>query len=103
MGKGLKALSRKPEAELSRFCSDCKRGLVLGYAHHLAQSSGDGNRAVFEAGRLSRAYGLASEPMSEFFSGGDSRLAETFSAPAITGRRRASAGGASGGAAYLLF
>ncbi|HBH7048193.1 TPA: DUF2623 family protein [Serratia marcescens] len=33
---------------------------------------------AFEAGQLSRAYGLGSEPMSEFFSGGDSRLAEKF-------------------------
>ena len=97
---GLKAENLKPETELSRFCSDYKRGFVLGYAHHLAQRCGDENRAAFEAGQLSRAYGLGSEPMSEFFSGGDSRLAESFSAPAITGRRRASAGGASGGAQH---
>lgn len=64
---GLKAESLKPETELSRFCSDYKRGFVLGYAHHLAQRCGDENRAAFEAGQLSRAYGLGSEPMSEFF------------------------------------
>ncbi|BEL81087.1 DUF2623 family protein [Serratia marcescens] len=75
---GLKAENLKPEAELSRFCSDYKRGFVLGYAHHLAQRCGDENRAAFEAGQLSRAYGLGREPMSEFFSGGDSRLAEKF-------------------------
>ncbi|MEX0631759.1 DUF2623 domain-containing protein [Serratia ureilytica] len=40
---------------------------MLGYAHHLAQRCGDENRAAFEAGQLSCAYGLGSEPMSEFF------------------------------------
>ncbi|CAI0712001.1 DUF2623 family protein [Serratia entomophila] len=75
---GLKAQSLKPAAELSKFCSDYKRGFVLGYAHHLAQSSGDENRAAFEAGRLCRAYGLSRDPTSEFFSGGASSLAEKF-------------------------
>ncbi|MGL1809629.1 UNVERIFIED_CONTAM: DUF2623 family protein [Serratia marcescens] len=75
---GLKAENLQPEAELSRFCTDYKRGFVLGYAHHLAQRCGDENRAAFEAGQLSRAYGLGREPMSEFLSGGDSRLAEKF-------------------------
>lgn len=97
---GLKAESLKPETELSRFCSDYKRGFVLGYAHHLAQRCGDENRAAFEAGQLSRAYGLGSEPMSEFFPAATAGWRRSFSAPAITGRRRASAGGASGGAQH---
>ncbi|WP_061797502.1 DUF2623 family protein [Serratia ficaria] len=75
---GLKAQNLKPAAELSKFCSDYKRGFVLGYAHRLAESTGDENQAAFEAGRLCRDYGLGGESMGEFFSGGVSRLAEKF-------------------------
>lgn len=75
---GLVAQNAGPASELTRFCCDYKRGFVLGYAHHLAQSLGDENQAAFEAGLLCRAYSLNGEVMSEFFSGGANRLAEKF-------------------------
>lgn len=75
---GLAARDAKPAAQLSRFCCDYKRGFVLGYAHHLAESLGDENQAAFEAGLLCRAYDLYGEMMSEFFTGGSNRLAEKF-------------------------
>jgi hypothetical protein len=75
---GLKAQDASPPDQLSRFCCDYKRGFVLGYAHHLAESLGDENQAAFEAGLLCRAYDLNGELMSEFFSGGANRLAEKF-------------------------
>lgn len=55
---GLKAEYTKPATEIAKFCSDYKRGFVLGYAYHLAESTGDENQAAYQAGLLCREYGL---------------------------------------------
>lgn len=75
---GLKAEYTKPATELSKFCSDYKRGFVLGYAYHLAENTGDENQAAFKAGLLCREYDLDKELTSEFFSGGESHLTAKF-------------------------
>ncbi|RWR00589.1 hypothetical protein ED28_17135 [[Pantoea] beijingensis] len=75
---GLAAEAAKPATELTKFCPDYKRGFILGFAHHLAESLGDENQAAFTAGQLCRAYGLNGELMEEFFSDGASRLPRKF-------------------------
>ncbi|QKJ87143.1 DUF2623 domain-containing protein [Paramixta manurensis] len=75
---GLRADNAKPAEALSKFCSDYKRGFILGYAHHLAESSGDENQAAFKAGLLCRAYGLSGELMEEFFSDSANTLPRKF-------------------------
>ncbi|CNI04400.1 DUF2623 family protein [Yersinia vastinensis] len=75
---GLKAEYTKPATEIAKFCSDYKRGFVLGYAYHLAESTGDENQAAYQAGLLCREYGLDKALTSEFFSGGESRLTVKF-------------------------
>ncbi|NMP28941.1 DUF2623 family protein [Rahnella sp. SAP-1] len=75
---GLTSEDVKPATELTRFCSDYKRGYVLGYAHHCAENSGDGNHAAYQAGLLCKEYGLDGELVAEFFSGGENRLPVRF-------------------------
>ncbi|PKE30328.1 DUF2623 domain-containing protein [Rahnella sp. AA] len=71
-GKGLKAgLSAEsawPASKVSGYCKEYLRGFVLGYAHNLAQITGDDNTAAFEAGVLSRNYSLDKDLVAEFFS-----------------------------------
>ncbi len=75
---GLTAAGTKPAAEISGFCKDYTRGFVLGYAYRRAEIIGDENAAAFEAGQLSREYGLDRELVAEFFSDSANRLSKRF-------------------------
>ncbi|WP_409309249.1 DUF2623 family protein [Pectobacterium sp. B1J-3] len=64
---GLKARNPKSTSEIRTYCYDYRRGYICGYAHSLAETQGDRPKAAFEAGLLSRQYGLERERVAEFF------------------------------------
>jgi len=70
-GKGLMAGLKAREADsvtkVTRFCSDYKRGFVLGFTHRLSEQTGDRQRAAWEAGVLTRRYNLDKEAVVDFF------------------------------------
>lgn len=70
---GLQSDAARPAKEVNGFCTDYKRGFVLGFSHRLAEKSGDRNQAAFEAGVLSKRYGLDRELVAEFFTEVDRR------------------------------
>lgn len=83
---GLKAQNLKPAAELSKFCSDYKRGFVLGYAHRLAESTGDENQAAFEAGSCAGIMASAVSQWASFSPAAPAAWRKSSFVPAITGR-----------------
>jgi hypothetical protein len=70
-GKGLMAGLKAREADsvtrVTRFCSDYKRGFVLGFSHRISEQTGDRQRAAWEAGVLTRRYNLDKELVADFF------------------------------------
>lgn len=66
--EGLKARIPKPLSEIQHQGMDYQRGYVCGYGYSLAEVGGDRQKAAFEAGILSRRYGLESRRIAEFFS-----------------------------------
>ncbi|WP_058914395.1 DUF2623 family protein [Entomohabitans teleogrylli] len=64
---GLRASHAASAASAARFCADYRRGFVLGYAHHLSELTGDGQRAAWEAGILTRRYNLDKDLVVDFF------------------------------------
>ncbi|KAA8997388.1 DUF2623 domain-containing protein [Affinibrenneria salicis] len=64
---GLQAQQPISPHEISQYCPDYRRGYVCGYAWQLAESRNDRQQAAFEAGILSRRYGLDRDRVAEFF------------------------------------
>ncbi|ADO47025.1 DUF2623 family protein [[Enterobacter] lignolyticus] len=78
-GKGLMAGLNAPHAdsarEVAHFCADYKRGFVLGYSHRMYEKTGDRQLSAWEAGILTRRYGLDREMVMDFFRENPSSLA----------------------------
>ncbi|MEN0613443.1 DUF2623 family protein [Klebsiella indica] len=75
-GKGLMAGLQASHADSARyaenFCSDYKRGFVLGYSHRMFEKTGDRQLSAWEAGVLTRRYGLDKDMVMDFFREGSS-------------------------------
>ncbi len=52
---------------VTKFCADYKRGFVLGYSHRMYEKTGDRQLSAWEAGILTRRYGLDKEMVMDFF------------------------------------
>ena len=57
---GLKATHADSAVNVTKFCADYKRGFVLGYSHRMYEKTGDRQLSAWEAGILTRRYGLDS-------------------------------------------
>ena len=55
---GLKATHADSAVNVTKFCADYKRGFVLGYSHRMYEKTGDRQLSAWEAGILTRRYGL---------------------------------------------
>ena len=70
-GKGLMAGMRAAQADtahnVAHFCSDYKRGFVLGFSHRMFEKTGDRQLSAREAGILTRRYGLDRDMVMDFF------------------------------------
>ena len=70
-GKGLMAGLNTSSADSARsvanFCADYKRGFVLGFSHRMFEKTGDRQLSAWEAGILTRRYGLDKEMVMDFF------------------------------------
>lgn len=70
-GKGLMARLNASSADSARsvanFCADYKRGFVLGFSHRMFEKTGDRQLSAWEAGILTRRYGLDKEMVMDFF------------------------------------
>ena len=70
-GKGLMAGLNATCADSARnvagFCSDYKRGFVLGFSHRMFEKTGDRQLSAWEAGILTRRYGLDRDMVMDFF------------------------------------
>ena len=75
-GKGLIAGLKAPYADSAQkvigFCTDYKRGFVLGFSHRMFEKTGDRQLSAWEAGVLTRRYGLDKEMVMDFFKEHDS-------------------------------
>ncbi|MDY1038741.1 DUF2623 family protein [Enterobacteriaceae bacterium RIT714] len=70
-GKGLMAGMRAAQADsaknVAHFCTDYKRGFVLGFSHRMFEKTGDRQLSAWEAGILTRRYGLDRDMVMDFF------------------------------------
>lgn len=70
-GKGLMAGMNAARADsashAAHFCADYKRGFVLGFSHRMFEKTGDPQLSAWEAGILTRRYGLDREQVLDFF------------------------------------
>ena len=70
-GKGLMAGMRATQADtandVAHFCADYKRGFVLGFSHRMFEKTGDRQLSAWEAGILTRRYGLDRDMVMDFF------------------------------------
>ena len=64
---GLNASSADSARSLANFCADYKRGFVLGFSHRMFEKTGDRQLSAWEAGILTRRYGLDKEMVMDFF------------------------------------
>ena len=64
---GLKATHADSAVNVAKFCADYKRGFVLGYSHRMYKKTGDRQLSAWEAGILTRRYGLDKEMVMDFF------------------------------------
>ncbi|MBJ3816057.1 DUF2623 domain-containing protein [Shimwellia pseudoproteus] len=64
---GLNAHSASGAADVTRFCSDYRRGFVLGYTHRISEQTGNRQQAAWEAGVLTRRYQLDKDLVGDFF------------------------------------
>ena len=64
---GLNASSADSARSVANFCADYKRGLVLGFSHRMFEKTGDRQLSAWEAGILTRRYGLDKEMVMDFF------------------------------------
>lgn len=64
---GLNASSADSARTVANFCADYKRGFVLGFSHRMFELTGDRQLSAWEAGILTRRYGLDKEMVMDFF------------------------------------
>ncbi|MEB1112310.1 DUF2623 family protein [Citrobacter portucalensis] len=64
---GLNASSADSARSVANFCADYKRGFVLGFSHRMFEKTGDRQLSPWEAGILTRRYGLDKEMVMDFF------------------------------------
>ncbi|QMD26754.1 DUF2623 domain-containing protein [Citrobacter freundii] len=64
---GLNASSADSARAVANFCADYKRGFVLGFSHRMFERTGDRQLSAWEAGILTRRYGLDKEMVMDFF------------------------------------
>ena len=64
---GLNASSADRARSVANFCADYKRGFVLGFSHRMFEKTGDRQLSAWEAGILTRRYGLDKEMVMDFF------------------------------------
>ena len=64
---GLNASSADSARSVANFCADYKRGFVLGFSHRMFEKTGDRQLSAWEAGILTRRYGLDKEMGMDFF------------------------------------
>lgn len=64
---GLNASSADSARSVANFCADYKRGFVLGFSHRMFEKTGDRQLSAWEAGSLTRRYGLDKEMVMDFF------------------------------------
>ena len=64
---GLNASSADSARSVANFCADYKRGFVLGFSHRMFEKTGDRQLSAWEAGILTRRYGLDKEMVVDFF------------------------------------
>lgn len=64
---GLNASSANSARSVANFCADYKRGFVLGFSHRMFEKTGDRQLSSWEAGILTRRYGLDKEMVMDFF------------------------------------
>ena len=64
---GLNASSANSARSVANFCADYKRGFVLGFSHRMFEKTGDRQLSAWEAGILTRRYGLDNEMVMDFF------------------------------------
>lgn len=81
-GKGLIAGLNAPKADsavnVAQFCADYKRGFVLGYSQRMYEKTGDRQLSAWEAGILTRRYGLERDMVMDFFRENESATAIRF-------------------------
>ena len=64
---GLNASSADSARTVANFCADYKRGFVLGFSHRMFERTADRQLSAWEAGILTRRYGLDKEMVMDFF------------------------------------
>ncbi|HEM6802015.1 TPA: DUF2623 domain-containing protein [Citrobacter koseri] len=64
---GLNATCADSAHNVAGFCSDYKRGFVLGFSHRMFEKTGDRQLSAWEAGILTRRYGLDKDMVMDFF------------------------------------
>lgn len=64
---GIKATRAGTASSVANFCSEYKRGFVLGFSQRMYEQTGDRQLSAWEAGKLTRRYGLDRELVLDFF------------------------------------
>ena len=64
---GLEASCANTASQAADFCNDYKRGFVLGYSQRMFEKTGDRQLSAWEAGILTRRYGLDRDMVMDFF------------------------------------
>ncbi|MBB1202728.1 DUF2623 family protein [Enterobacteriaceae bacterium 89] len=72
---GLNAAQAAAAASVGQFCPDYKRGFVLGFSQRMFEQTGDRQLSAWEAGVLTRRYGLDREMVMDFFRESNSEAA----------------------------
>ena len=75
---GLQASYADTATHAANFCADYKRGFVLGYSHRMFEKTGDRQLSAWEAGILTRRYGLERDWVMDFFKEGNSSTAQRY-------------------------
>ncbi|MBW7982054.1 DUF2623 family protein [Enterobacillus tribolii] len=65
--KGIHSKQPMNSQRITGYCDDFKRGYVIGYTHHLMETTHDTELASRVAGCLTRQYGLDKEAMIDIF------------------------------------
>ena len=75
---GLQASYADTATHAANFCAAYKRGFVLGYSHRMFEKTGDRQLSAWEAGILTRRYGLERDWVMDFFKEGNSSTAQRY-------------------------
>jgi hypothetical protein len=63
----MRAAQADTAKNVAHFCADYKRGFVLGFSHRMFEKTGDRQLSAWEAGILTRRYGLERDMVMDFF------------------------------------